>query len=246
MRRGAGETDNDVKSKLHPSKIWEFYNSVELATVARVLLNLPASEAAVERSFSTQGFVHRKLRNRLNDSSIENEMFISFNLNSLNNVPLPPRSVPKVLELSIDFLEPIEIDEDEESEVETEIRFGSETEEDEIRSERKSDSDSESKSDSEEENSPAEAVAAVELMRTQSDINTANKSFLEKYIDEEKITLNTKWTGDRTQLLEAAATYRNKGGYTTKQLIYQIKFILNERMREKDQEAAAAAAATDL
>ena len=43
------------------------------------LLSLSASEAAVERSFSAQGNVHTKLRNRMEETSVQDEMFIKFN-----------------------------------------------------------------------------------------------------------------------------------------------------------------------
>jgi hypothetical protein len=55
----------------------------KLATAAIALISLVASEAVVERSFSAQGMVHRKKRNRMTDDHVEDEMFIKFNSNSL-------------------------------------------------------------------------------------------------------------------------------------------------------------------
>jgi len=49
------------------------------------LLSVHASEAAVERAFSAQGKTHTAVRNSLKPSSIENEMFIKFNMRSFQN-----------------------------------------------------------------------------------------------------------------------------------------------------------------
>jgi hypothetical protein len=50
-----------------------------LARVALVLLQISASEAAVERTFSAQDQIHSKKRNRLLDDNVEQELFIKFN-----------------------------------------------------------------------------------------------------------------------------------------------------------------------
>ena len=47
-----------------------------LAHVALVLLQVSASEAAVERTFSAQDQIHTKRRNRLKDEIIESELFV--------------------------------------------------------------------------------------------------------------------------------------------------------------------------
>jgi hypothetical protein len=56
----------------------------ELSIVAIAILSIVASEASVERTFSAQGSVHSKQRNRLLDSRVEAEMFIKFNNTALN------------------------------------------------------------------------------------------------------------------------------------------------------------------
>jgi hypothetical protein len=71
-------TKKSAGEKWSALNVWALYN-VELSVVARALLTMPASEAAVERSFSTQGAVHSKLRNRLHGHAVEQEMFVSFN-----------------------------------------------------------------------------------------------------------------------------------------------------------------------
>jgi hypothetical protein len=48
------------------------------------LLSITASEAAVERTFSRQGLIHSKLRNRLKDSTVQMQMFFSFNSRALD------------------------------------------------------------------------------------------------------------------------------------------------------------------
>ena len=99
--------------------------------------------------------------------------------------------------------------------------YESDSESDEIgseaESERKSDDDSEEK------------AAAEVVMRSQSEINKANRTFLEKYIDENNIKKKTVWTANRVAALEGAAIEHNPGGYSTEQLIQQIKVLLKER-----------------
>ena len=56
---------------------------MELTACVLALLELTASEAAVERSFSRQGFVHSKARNRLSDESVQVQMAFSFNTRAL-------------------------------------------------------------------------------------------------------------------------------------------------------------------
>ena len=53
--------------------------SEELAEVAFLLLSLPVSEAAVERTFSFQKFIQRPLRSRLSDAVVQATLFVRFN-----------------------------------------------------------------------------------------------------------------------------------------------------------------------
>jgi hypothetical protein len=62
-----------------PLLFWALYKQHTLSTIARVLLSLSASEAAVERTFSAQGAVHTKNRNRLESPLVQAEMFLKFN-----------------------------------------------------------------------------------------------------------------------------------------------------------------------
>lgn len=58
--------------------------SKHLALTALVLLQISASEAAVERTFSAQDQIHNKKRNRLLDAIVEKELFIKFNYRAMN------------------------------------------------------------------------------------------------------------------------------------------------------------------
>jgi len=58
----------------------------ELSKVASRILELPATSAACERSFSVQGFVHSKKRNRLSHEHTENLVFVHENLKLADNL----------------------------------------------------------------------------------------------------------------------------------------------------------------
>ena len=69
-----------------------------LYPIAVVLLSLSPTEAAVERSFSKQGFIHSDRRNRSSDSLIEAQMMISFNHENLfGGEPAPDPEETQVL-----------------------------------------------------------------------------------------------------------------------------------------------------
>jgi hypothetical protein len=189
--------------------VWALY-SMELSVIAAALLSMPASEAAVERSFSAQGNVHTKLRNRLRDSSVETEMFISFNYDALHG-RAPPRQQASVTELTAEFMADAVID----SDAETDFSLRDEVSESE---------------EPEDELDPVEMKdddVAAAAHRTQSEINEDNRSFLQKYIKENNITLQTRWSANQLTHLEAVAMQENSGGYSTKQLKAQIIAILN-------------------
>lgn len=71
--------------KGNAKQTWELYSENEIATCVLALFNITASEAAVERSFSRQGLIHSKLRNRLADSSVQQSMRFSFNTRALDS-----------------------------------------------------------------------------------------------------------------------------------------------------------------
>ena len=197
--------------------VWALYE-MELATVATALLTMPASEAAVERSFSAQGAVHSKLRNRLHDITVQQEMFVAFNHSALTQIR--ENAVrPATVELTADFLaEP-------ESESESDFDEPMAAAEVDAPDTAQLAADSVPAAAS----SAAAAAAAAAPMRTQSAINDDNHAFLEEYIDANGIHLHMRWNGDRAAHLEAAAIGNNPGGYNTATLKLQIKHILQER-----------------
>ena len=80
-----------------PRRLWGSYLTTvpEIACCVVALLELTASEAAVERSFSRQGLVHTKTRNRLADDSVHVQMAFAFNSRALTiseGRPPPKRS----------------------------------------------------------------------------------------------------------------------------------------------------------
>jgi hypothetical protein len=70
-----------------PRKVWLLYSELELGIVAAALLSISASEAAVERTFSSQGLLHSDRRNALGAASVEAEMMLKFNARTLLKEP---------------------------------------------------------------------------------------------------------------------------------------------------------------
>jgi hypothetical protein len=193
--------------------VWALYE-MELATVAMVLLTVPASEAAVERTFSAQDSIHTKKRNRLHDNTVQASMFIAFNTRAMNassNVI----HVPQEVELALDFMDTDTESEDSSSSDEEEQKGGEIPQgRHEMILEEVSDDNIPPRGDSE------------ELCRTFSEIAAGTREFLERYITENEINLKTRWTSDRVNALEAAATKRNSGGTNMMNLRAQIRAIL--------------------
>ncbi|MGA8137581.1 MAG: DUF domain-containing protein [Pseudomonas gingeri] len=199
------KTKAALEARWSPLDVWALYD-VELAKVAQALLTMPATEAAVERTFSAQGAVHTKLRNRLCDERVQQEMFVSFNHRALSKATAAS-STGGVVALDENFMEVDTEPEDEDEEEEAEQPM----------------------SEEEEEKEAADTPHA-DVMRTQSEINADNRAFLEDFIERHCITLDTRWGEVRRVQLDAEALNNNPGGYTTNQLIEQIKRILRGRL----------------
>lgn len=88
-RAAASASTKDNKVYFVPRKVWLLYSDLALGIVAATLLSISASEAAVERSFSTQGLIHSKRRNALNAASVEAEMMLKFNTHTLQQGTSP-------------------------------------------------------------------------------------------------------------------------------------------------------------
>jgi len=107
-----------------PMNIWNGYPGSVLSLVAKALLSVTASEAAVERSFSAQDSVHTKRRNRLHNRSVQIEMFVKFNHRALQNssvIQLEQRSCRELLVDAKDVSNEFSDDESAVTEVEEEL-----------------------------------------------------------------------------------------------------------------------------
>jgi hypothetical protein len=193
-----------------PFDVWDMY-SIELAVVAKALLSITASEAAVERSFSAQDAVHTKKRNRLLDTAVQQEMFVKFNTRALNREQhFQLHSATIELSPDADDFPSSDSDADADSELE--------------------DNAEEQKEDAVDDG----AAAAAAPSRSASEMDAALRAFLEAYIDEKGITLANykRWNGDRTNAIERALLLRGKGSLTTSDCIGFIKDIIEEQNRE--------------
>lgn len=116
------QLDNDVvqiratymlqRKRFDPRAVWCLYltESPILSHAAIALLSVAGSEAAVERSFSTQGTVHSDRRNRMKDAMVEAEMFIRFNRVALRRAAGEVSSRKKVKEMTDDDDEAVDED----------------------------------------------------------------------------------------------------------------------------------------
>ncbi|GBC05804.1 hypothetical protein RclHR1_06430005 [Rhizophagus clarus] len=67
-------------SVLSPSIWWQSWPKSELQQLAIKILSIPTSSAAAERNFSTFGFIHNKICNRLQNDRVKKLVFIYGNL----------------------------------------------------------------------------------------------------------------------------------------------------------------------
>ena len=110
LQKNVRVVDGQTSSTWYPVTVWRNLESEVplLAHPAIALLCVAGSEAAVERSFSAQDAIHTKKRNRLADSTVQNEMFIRFNADAVNGKR--PGGATRVLggtcvELTMDYQE---------------------------------------------------------------------------------------------------------------------------------------------
>lgn len=72
--------------QLTPLNFWKgICTDLPLSKVAEAVLTMPPTSAATERSFSSQGFIHNKKRNRLTTERAAKLTYIHHNLNLLSN-----------------------------------------------------------------------------------------------------------------------------------------------------------------
>ncbi|CAG8833036.1 27337_t:CDS:2, partial [Racocetra persica] len=65
---------------LDPVLWWESWPDSSLKQLAIKILKIPTSSAAAERNFSTFGFIHSKLRNRLHNTRVKKLVYVYENL----------------------------------------------------------------------------------------------------------------------------------------------------------------------
>ncbi len=201
-------------------RLWRLFPDIELAKVAIALLSVAASEASVERSFSLQGAVHSKQRNRLHDSTVESEMFVRF------NTPADPAESAECAEMDDGFdpeahAEAMTLWTEAEAMVDQPVLMEIEPE----------------------AAAPAAAAAAaapaaavvISLRRTDSAVISGNCKFVDEWIREENVTPEFHWDKHVRMRLENASWLRNRGGWTTKELEKQIKAEVARRALEKMQ-----------
>jgi hypothetical protein len=199
--------------------IWDMYGG-ELPVIAKALLSITASEAAVERTFSAQDAVHTKRRNRLLDENVQNEMCVAFNHRALNRAA---KTQHEVLSYSCMDLSP-------DADLDAALAV---------------DSDAETEEESLAELvvlSPAAAEPALESaaaaaagraapFRSQSMLEGDMRRVLDEYIADHGITLaafknRRYWTGDRQNALQAVLP---PAGFVVRDAIAAIKSILEEQ-----------------
>ena len=94
----ASETKAWARSELRAEEYWgnrsNGHDTALLACVALALINIAPSEAAVERSFSVQGRIHSKNRNRTLPDAVEAQTMLAMNCVGW---PTVQRSVTKIL-----------------------------------------------------------------------------------------------------------------------------------------------------
>jgi len=218
---------HDPAASINPLDVWAQHSGV-LSLVAKALLSITASEAAVERSFSAQDAVHTKKRNRLLDSSVQQEMFVKFNSRALDRAQHQQQRPSATIELDPDiesFLQSKDSDSDSES-VATEA------------SDNVGAAGASSSQEGEESVVASGAAAAAAPAapaapaRSLSTLNSQTEAFLEHYIAEHGITRDAisarrYWNGDRINALQCAATLNlGLGSATVTDLIKHIAHLL--------------------
>jgi hypothetical protein len=171
----------------------------ELTACALAHLELTASEAAVERSFSRQGLVHSKQRNRLADDNVHISMALAINSRALSS---STRRVKQGWEELADDYVPIDFvrgttlmccaAED--------LAAASDSEE-EVRERRGDDEEAEARQQRARDDEKMELYMMDERERTEEERIDA---FIEEYVKEHHVTRGYRFVGAREGTLMAA------------------------------------------
>jgi hypothetical protein len=196
--------------KGHARRLWGGYLSTipEMAACVLALLELTASEASVERSFSRQGILHSKARNRLADDSVHVQMAFAFNTRALaisDGIPTPKRPAAAK---NRDMREGAELLDSDGISRGT-VLLTEYLPDDEVIAE-KSDSESDEEQDEEEMDDPGEAVEEDEGGKEEEEEKEAAISMEERvqkvvttFCEQARVTQGFRWNGPREQLLHA-------------------------------------------
>ena len=209
------------QQKVDARTVWRLFTNQALAHVAIALLSIPSSEASVERTFSLQAAVHNKQRNRLLDTSVENEMFLRFNANAFEK----EMADECCCEMDDDFdagdhAEAFALWEEAESHTieqstvpVVQEQIAEEPEE-------------------EKESAAAAASSSSRPQRTDSSVTHRNREFIDRWINENHVTTAFQFTREIRNRLENDAWERNRGGPSTKELEKQIRAEVRQRALE--------------
>jgi len=90
FRNKSSPYDNEIIWKsaniLNSSLWWQSWATSKLQQLAIKILSIPTSSAAAERNFSTFGFIHNKIRNRLKNDRVKKLVYIYGNLRMYNGL----------------------------------------------------------------------------------------------------------------------------------------------------------------
>ena len=184
----------------------------ELAACVLALLELSASEAAVERSFSRQGLVHSKQRNRLSDDTVHLSMAFAFNRRALQHstarsaqgweelLDEQPTATDIVRGTSLLYTEDITAaaEESEDDGTGEFTPLNEATEASTVHAEAEADSEAE-----------AEVLYRMEQeekrpLETRAEEEQRTLAFMLQYIEENGISRSTRWSGPKESQLQSA------------------------------------------
>lgn len=107
LEENAKKSSPEQYAYFDAKEVWHLFKNTasQLYDVAIALLSIVPSEAAVERSFSMQGLIHSKLKNRMKDRRVERELFIKFNTRALEKSTATGEGTGRYIELDDNFEE---------------------------------------------------------------------------------------------------------------------------------------------
>jgi hypothetical protein len=188
--------------KGHARRVWGSYLSTvpEISSCVLALLELTASEAAVERSFSRQGLVHSKARNRLTDDSVQVQMSFAFNTRALAiSEGRPPPRRPTREGVAREGAELLDDDD---------IQRGTAMlsqglADDEVEAAVDSDEEEDQRENVVEDAAPDSEVVQGEEQKEEQSFEQCIRGVVDRFCTASNVTLGFRWNGVREQLLHA-------------------------------------------